>query len=295
LPETESLLQQDYPTYYSLRQWAPYQGTVQVVEVPGFRAVSRDGHRWQVQVRNEGIRFFTYGTWCADGSGNLIATDRTQPLVDALQAHPALPFPAIDTLELWLLDQDDFMPLALLRSMPDRHRPYVATGLRWQAALSADSEFVSDSLLRRADQDGQPIPHHQILERCVSAAAGAFPVAQWFRRQPDGNGIGLGSSELPASAVDRVLEKNAFPELLLRERWGEELHSELVADYHAWQAPELLTHATLSSQVRDSLERDACRSARRIYNLRNVLPSIINRDLVNAAFVEGMLRQTAVA
>lgn len=288
-------MQQDYPTYYSLRQWAPYQGTVQVVEIPGFRAVSRDGHRWQVQVRNEGIRFFTYGTWCADGSGNLIATERTQPLIDALEAQPHLPFPAIDTLELWLLDQDEFLPLALLRSMPDRHRPYVATGLRWQAALSPDGDFVSDSLLRRADQDGQPIPHHQILERCVSAAAGAFPTAQWFRRQPDGSGIGLGSSEQPATAAGRALDKAAFPELLLRERWDEELQSELVADYHAWQAPELLTHATLSSQVRDSLERDACRSARRMYNLRNVLPSIINRDLVNAAFVEGMLRQTAVA
>lgn len=286
---------QEFPTYYSLRQWAPYQGTVQIVDVPGFRAVSRDGHRWQVQVRNEGIRFFTYGSWCADGSGNLISTDQTRELVEALEQQPPLPFPAIDTVELWLLDQQEQMPLALLRSIPEGRKPFVSGGVRWQAALVHGADFVSETILKLAEKDGQPIPHHEILERCISAEAGAFPATQWFQRQADGSGVGLAANQLPAEKMNRVLSAECFPELLVREHWDEEMYSALVADYHAWQSPELLTHVGISSQARDRLERKACQLAQRVYSLRNVLPSIINRDLVNAAFVEGMLRQTAVA
>ena len=284
------------PTYYSLRQWAPYQGTVQVVEIPGFRAVSRDGRQWQIQVRNEGIRFFTYGTWCADGSGNLIAIERTQPLVNAMENLPALPFPAIDSLELWLLDQKDKMPMALLRSMPDTRRPFVATSLRWQPAITWGTEFISSSFLNHAEiGEDQHVTHDQLLERFVSAEAGAFPAAQWFRRQPDGSGIGLDASG-PLSGINgRELAADAFPELLVRESWEDEMFTAMIDDYHAWQAPELLTHSSLSTPARDRLEHSARESAQRIYRLRNVLPQIVNQELMQAAFVEAMIRQTAAA
>ncbi|HLD13175.1 MAG TPA: hypothetical protein VJB18_00485, partial [Burkholderiales bacterium] len=55
--------------YYSLRRLSPYQGTVQVVELPGFRAMSADGITWTVQMPNEGSRFATHALWRADGSG----------------------------------------------------------------------------------------------------------------------------------------------------------------------------------------------------------------------------------
>lgn len=286
----------DQPMYYSLRQWAPYQGTVQVVEVAGFRAVSGDGNQWQVLARSEGIRFFTYGTWNPGGSGNLILTDRTQALIEALQQQPPLPFPAIDTLELWLLDGEQRLPLALLRSMPGDRRPFVSSELRWQAALSRGPGFVSSSILNRAGEDSmQHVPHDSILERYVSAAAGAFPSAQWFRRTPEGTGVGLVASNLPVELAERELAGECFPELLLRRDWDENMFAELVDDYHSWQAPDLLTHATISGQARDWLERKACQSAQRVYDLRKVLPSIINRDLLDVAFVEGMMRKTAAA
>ncbi len=286
----------ELPTYYSLRQWSPYQGTVQIVEIRGFRAVSRDGQRWQVQVRNEGIRFFTYGTWSADGSGNLIATDRTQAIVSALEGHPPLPFPAIDNLELWLLDQEQLLPLALLRSMPDTRRPFVSEDPRWQSALSINSSFVSPSILRRAeDSAAQHIPHQELLERFVSAAAGAFPSAQWFRRDAKGNGQGLGIRNVADAIANRSLESEAFPPLLVREHWDDEMFEQLVDDYHSWQAPELLTHASLSSSVRDLLEHKASGSAERIYNLRNVLPKIINRELIDRVFVEAVIRKSVPA
>jgi len=287
---------QDQPTYYSLRQWAPYQGTVQVVEIPGFRAVSRDGRQWQIQVRNEGIRFFTYGTWCADGSGNLIAVERTQPLVDAMENLPQLPFPAIDVLELWLLDQANQMPMALLRSMPETRRPFVTSTLRWQPAITWGTEFVSSSFLDRTEHnEDRHVSHDLLLERFVSVEAGAFPAAQWFRRQPDGSGIGLEVNNLSPDLAKRVLPPEAFPELLVREHWEDEMFSAMVDDYHAWQAPELLTHASLSKQARDRLEHKASKSAQRIYRLRSVLPEIINQDLMQAVFVEAVIRQTVAA
>ena len=287
---------QEQPTYYSLRQWAPYQGTVQVVEIPGFRAVSRDGRQWQIQVRNEGIRFFTYGTWCADGSGNLIAVERTQPLVDAMENLPRLPFPAIDVLELWLLDQKDQMPMALLRSMPDTRRPFVASTLRWQPAITWGTDFVSSSFLDKAEpSEDQHVSHDLLLERFVSVEAGAFPSAQWFRRQPDGSGIGLEVNNLSPDLAKRVLPPEAFPELLVREHWDDEMFSAMIDDYHAWQAPELLTHASLSKQARNRLEHSASESAQRIYRLRDVLPEIINKDLMQTVFVEAVIRQTVAA
>ena len=63
--------------YYSLRRLSPYQGTVQVAECPGFRAMSADGSRWRVQFLNQRTRFSSYGVWRADGQGSLIETERT--------------------------------------------------------------------------------------------------------------------------------------------------------------------------------------------------------------------------
>ena len=285
----------DQRKYFSLRQWSPYQGTVQIVEVPGFRAISRDGLQWQVLVRNEGIRFFTFGTWRRDGSGNLISTDRTRELVEALEHHPDLPFPAIDNLELWLLDSGSLMPMALLRSMPETRRPIITDTPRWKPALSTDSSFVSPSLLTHLGTDQvHHIPHHEVLERCISAAAGAIPAAQWFRRSEDGSGQAVESVGMPQDLLHRRLELENFPSLLLKTLWADRLYEQLVSDYHAWQAPELLTHADLAVEVRDRLEREACQSASRVYRLRKVLPKIINKDLIEMAFVEAMIRQTAM-
>lgn len=286
----------DQRKFFSLRQWSPYQGTVQIVEVPGFRAISRDGLQWQVLVKNEGIRFFTFGTWRRDGSGNLISTDRTRELVDALEDHPALPFPAIDNLELWLLDNESLMPLALLRSMQPTRRPIITETPRWKPAVSADNSFVSSSLLTHLGTDQvHHIPHHEVLERCISAAAGAIPAAQWFRRDEDGSGQAVESAGVPADLQHRQLERDRFPSLLLKTEWAEEFHQQLVSDYHAWQAPELLTHTDLAHEVRDRLEREACQSASRVYRLRKVLPQIVNKEMIEMAFVEAMIRQTAMA
>jgi len=280
--------------YYSMRRLSPYQGTVQVVEMPGFRAISTDGVTWRVQFLKQRSRFTSQAVWRADGSGNLIETRHTAELIQAMRNHPSLPFPPADNMELWLLDARQQRPLAILASTLGRITPPRAVDTAWCAALAGDDGFMAPSLSTggRGVASTSHIPHHEILNRCVQKAAGPLDRAQWFRRESDGSGTGMHGNRLDAAQVGRKLQRDAFPELLLREEWEDEREKNLVHDYHDWQAPRLLTHRDLSHATRDRLEHAACRQAEKLYQLRHVLPEIINRDLLNVAFVEAVIRRS---
>lgn len=277
--------------YYSLRRLSPYQGTVQVVECPGFRAMTADGVRWRVQFLNQRTRFSSYGIWRADGHGNLIETERTRPIVQALLARPPLPFPLADRLELWLLDARDRMPLALLASTLAEREPPQAVALGWRAALGGDDEFCAPSLSR--DGETSHIPHRSVLDRCVQRAAGSRPQAQWFRRLADGAGEGLDAPARGEGVTPRRLERECFPELLLREMWESERETALVRDYHDWHAASLLTHTDLSRATREALERAACRHSMKLFRVRYLLPETVNAELLRVAMVEALIRQSA--
>jgi hypothetical protein len=282
------------PRYYSMRRLSPYQGTVQITDLPDFRAVTSDGIAWRVQFLNQRSRVTGHAVWRADGGGNLIETPYTSGLIQALQDHPPFPFPSEDNLELWLLDASEQKPLAILTSTLGRIRPPRSIDTRWHATLAEDDSFVAPSLAPGSGTVATShIPHSQVLSRCVQKAAGPLERAQWFRREDDGSGTGLHGSRLDAAQVGRKLGRDAFPELLLRETWAVEREQKLVSDYHDWQAPNLLTHARLSHATRDRLERAACRQAVKLYNVRHFLPEIINRDLLNVAFVEAVIRRSA--
>ncbi len=278
--------------YYSLRRLSPYQGTVQVVECPGFRAMSADGLRWRVQFLNQRTRFSSYGVWRADGHGSLIDTERTQPIVQALRSRPPLPFPLADRLELWLLDANDRLPLALLTStLPERAPPH-AVALHWRAALAGDDDFHARTL-SRSDGQASHMPHRNVLDRCVQRAAGSRPQAQWFRRGPDGAGDGLDVHGLDRSLSGRRLERQYFPELLLRDDWSNEQEKHLVLDYHEWHAANLLTHTGLARPTRAALERAACRQAPKLFRVRYLLPEVVDSELLRVAMVEAVIRQSA--
>ncbi|MHB8534253.1 MAG: hypothetical protein ACYDBW_02270 [Sulfuricaulis sp.] len=283
--------------YYSMRRLAPYQGTVQVTEMPGFRAISSDAVTWRVQFLNQRSRFISHAVWRADGSGNLIETHRTGELIEALQNHPPFPFPPADNLELWLLDAKQHRPLAIVASTLGHITPPRAMNTLWQSAFADDDGFTAPSLSMGAGAEASTshIPHQEILIRCVQKAAGPLDRMQWFRRERDGSGAGLHGNRLDGAHVGRKLEPDDFPELLLRETWENEREKNLVHDYHDWQAPRLLTHRDLSRATRDRLERAACRQAGKLYPLRHVLPEIINRDLLNVAFVEAVIRRSTEA
>ena len=280
------------PRYYSLRRLSPYQGTVQVADCPGFRAMSADGLRWRVQFLNQRTRFSSYGVWRADGHGSLIETDRTRPIVETLRARPALPFPLADRLELWLLDAHDRLPLALLASTLPERDPSHAVVPHWRAALAGDNDFYASSLAAAPDEVSH-IPHYSVLDRCVQRAAGAQPRAQWFQRAPDGSGTALDIPGLNPELAGRHLAHDWFPELLLRADWGSERETGLVQDFHDWHASNLLTHTNLERETRAALERAACRQASKLYRVRYLLPEIVDHDLLRVALVEAVIRQSA--
>lgn len=264
---------------------------MQVAECPGFRAMSADGLRWRVQFLNQRTRFSSYGVWRTDGRGSLIETERTQPIVTALREHPPLPFALIDRLELWLLDAHERQPLALLASTLPERTPAQAIALRWRAALAGDDGFHSRSL--GGDTGVSHIPHRSVLDRCVQHAAGSRPQAQWFRRADDGTGEGLDLPGLDRALAGRTLQRQAFPELLLREQWSRDQERGLVRDYHEWHACSLLTHTNLSRSTRAALEHAACRQAEKLYRVRHLLPEVVDADLLQVAMVEAVIRQSA--
>ena len=276
--------------YYSLRRLSPYQGTVQVVELPGFRAMSADGITWTVQMPNEGSRFATHALWRADGSGTLVEDERTHASIEALRAHPPFPFPLADRLELWLLDAKESLPLAILASTLPRKTPPRVTHTGWQASLKGDQNFVAASYAALGVPDDST-PHVELLERRIQDTAGATPRAQWFLRAADGSGQGLNGPDLDGALEGRKFSSEQFPELLLREHWDNRADSYLVRDYHDWQAPKLLTHGNLTHATRDRLERAACRQAEALYRIRHLLPEVVNPDILQVAMVEAVIRR----
>lgn len=276
--------------YYSLRRLSPYQGTVQVVDLPGFRAMSPDGITWQVRVQSRYPRFGGRAVWRADGSGNLIETDRTRPFFDAMREAPALPFPLADRQELWLLDGREQAPLALLTSTLERAASPPTFAPQWQAALAGDDSFVSRMFT--SGSTVSLIPHRELVSRCVQKAAGARVRAQWFVRSADGSGTGLGGSGISDALRGRRVVREVFPELLVSERWETEAERGLVRDYHDWLAPGLLTHNNLTRGTRDRLEQAACRQAEKLYHVRQLLPEVLNPDLVKVAMVEAVMRRS---
>jgi uncharacterized protein YbaR (Trm112 family) len=120
-------------------------------------------------------------------------------------------------------------------------------------------------------------------------------VTQWFRRSADGSGAGLSASCLAPGLAGRRLEAGDFPELLLREEWGSDTETGLVRDYHDWHAPGLLTHSHIARPTRVRLEQAACRQAKKLYHVRQLLPEMLNPDLIKVAMVEAVLRQTSAS
>lgn len=278
--------------YYSMRRLSPYQGTVQVVETQGFRAMTSDGVTWRAQFLNQRSRLSSYAVWRADGSGSLVETARTGVFIEAMKNHPTFPFPPADNMELWLLDSKQLKPLAILASTLDRITPPRTMETVWQASLEGDDGFMAPSLSAGGVHATSPIPHREVLSRCVQKAAGPLDRTQWFRRESDGSGTGLHGSRLDSKQIGRKLEREVFPELLLREEWEDDREKKLVHDYHDWQAPNLLTHPNLQRATRDRLERAACRQAEKLYKARHFLPEIVNTDLLNVAFVEAVIRRS---
>lgn len=291
-PATDTSTTVSTANYYSMRRLSPYQGTIQVVELAGFRAMSVDGVAWEVRIESAGMRP-TRAVWRDDGLSDMDVGGRLEPFLSAMRRRPVLPFPLADSLELWLLDAGEKMPLALLLSTLPHMAPPNTVETRWRAAFAEEDCFIAPSLQAAALHPPEHpfIAHHEILNRCVRKAAGARPRAQWFRRNSEGDAVGSGGSGLEPALIGRTVAASWFPELLVTETWDRDVEAALACDYHHWLAPSLLTHGNLRRATRDRLERAACVQAEKLYRMRHLLPEIVNAELVDVALVEAVLRR----
>ncbi len=286
------------------------------------RAVTSDGVNWQVQLWREyqslqwgglGRPQTRWGYLVAGVWNRAIGFDRfpVDPMIDVVEievpsqtliAHieqhcERLPFAPADNIELWLLDHDAHLPLALLASTRERDNRERVSQAGWRASLPSDLSFVSDTLLQYKDFARQlhrgSSYHRDAIAGVVNHTAGKPAMAQWFERGPEGDGTGLDGIRLDTSLVGRCVSREMFPELLLREHWPDPRVQALVHDFHLWQAPLLLTLFRLSRSTRAFWEPLASTQAEVVARLHRLYPEIVDQQLVNATLVEAAIRRAA--
>jgi hypothetical protein len=162
------------PHRFSLIRPNPFLGTLQVLELEGARAISPDGVNWEIQVVAEGpanlwgslnqgrrgMDFYTFGVWSRQEGlarvpinplfdiGMMLA--QTERIAAELESDStAVPFPPLPAFELWLLDEAQAKPLALLAFARDEQARQTIRPRRWAAATGAimHSDRLSGRLL----------------------------------------------------------------------------------------------------------------------------------------------------
>jgi hypothetical protein len=302
------MMEQGLNNAFSIRRLNPFNGVLQVYQLDSARALSANGLVWEIQVLSEtpqGLwantplgqrQYFTFGLW-SEESGLQQATvnplfdfptmiSATQALIEGLQLTlPELPFPLADPYELWLIDENNRQPLALLLSCrTESEIPMHPKAPKWIAAAQGDFSFVSPHLLQRGlpNHDGHnPRVHASILEAEVRERADYQFQSTWFYRKSDACIVNCATN----TETDQ-----SFPELPLTESGFEAHCAPLIADYIEWKAPQLLMLPNLSPSMRNRLERLAVRQSEMVDRLWALYPQIHNKDLLNRARVEARIR-----
>ncbi|HQU16111.1 MAG: hypothetical protein B7Z66_08845 [Chromatiales bacterium 21-64-14] len=271
--------------YYAIRRMNPYLGVLQVVDTGEARAYSSNGRRWQVRnVEGTGWREAA-GAEDGDDAGLSAHSDAPEDIMAALERRPPIPFRFGDRYELWLLHRETLAPLALLQSRRWRYEVEPVRDPTWRPFMLGDAGFPAPAI----GSVSNSARHRGLLERQVNLAARPRPVAQWFERHTDGSGTGLSGLRVGEERVGRRIAAPDFPELLVDERWETELQGQLVAEYHHWNAPLLLTHQNLARATRVRLEEAARRSPRRLLDIWPLIPEVLDSDAMRVALVAARL------
>ncbi|MCG8427169.1 MAG: hypothetical protein MI754_07430 [Chromatiales bacterium] len=303
---------------YAVRRLNPFRGVVQIIQIDDCRAISTTGEQWEIQVKvkqpedlwggeskGEPIyRYVRFGTWTKKSGLEQVPAHplfdltlmfkKADEVIALLQpALTELPFPLRDNFELWLLDGQQRMPLALLHSVANPEQISLYNSHKWVATEGTDGDFPSP----RADQERPPHPKDTNPHRHLSALTSIIrdnaghALAQWFERQQDGSGEAIELSNFEELSK-RTLPTGAFPELLIRPHRDDAYEHALISDYLAWQAPQLLTLQHISDRTRSELEQHALNRAIEVDNLWKLYPKTIDPNFVNTARVEARLRAT---
>jgi len=299
--------------YYAQRLLNPFRGTVHTIKYSSAEAVTLDGVHWDIYVANEAllrrldhgrraqVSDIRYGSWSVDKGlkrGPIYPSDDFRRLEEMgsivyqhlTRIHDRVPFPLKDAYELWLLDPKQ-RPLALLATALNDTDLATDTSIAWRAGYTASEQFQSSVFNELGEMTGARNPA-DYLTRYINRRAGDQPVAQWFRREPAGDGVGLTGMGLSTDWAGRRLEAAEFPPFGLSAAGHDELHARLLTDFQAWQAPWLLMLPDLTPDLRHELETRACRQALHVSRLYRLYPEVSDPDLIKAALVEAILRQS---
>jgi len=283
-----------YPRYYALRRVNPYRGVVQIIEASDVTAHSFDGVTWHLRADDGYGWVRPSGIW-VEGEG-LKAGHATNlgDILPALETRPTLPFPIVDTQELWLLDREFGLPLALLACDREGVKHNERPEGEWHPFVLSFTGFQSPTLAERYKLDPYSPPRHRdVLARLINRAARPHPMAQWFQRGQTGEGVGFSGLRIPYEWQGRRLPAEAFPELLVRETWNSRLENSVIADYHAWLAPILLSWPRLSTATRARLEVLACDNPQWLARIHRLLPCRVDAPRIQAALVAAKMEQAA--
>lgn len=289
---------------YAQRLLNPFRGVVHIIRHQSAEAVTTDGVEWDIYVANDAlldglgragrraqISDIRYGHWSAEKGlkrGPLFPSDDFKRLEhmgavvyeQLLQVHRSVPFGFRDAFELWLLDRQD-QPLALLHSVRTHSETDTRPPLDWRAGMAAQEHFRSAAIADLPESVGA------YLTRYVNSLASS--VAQWFHRSDEGAGLGLHTLKGGDHLGGRVLEAEAFPPLFIATAGMDAPHTQLVNDYHAWQAPWMLLLPHLDTATRSALETAAWQQAESIEKHCRLYPAVIDRAALQAARVEAAL------
>lgn len=262
---------------YSQRLTPPFSGQVQIAQSDTYRALTMDGHMWEIQYVNRShVRVGTLTTSdikSRSASSEQMVDDVADPrlgeLLDYL-ANIQLPFAATDHFEYWLLDSEDKAPLALLFScsQPEQMKKFPS-----RASWTALPDAVMPIARTEEELSASVPPVNYQLESAVSERASTNSKAQWFdRRQP---------------------HDVAFPAFLVREDWPEPKHQALCKRYIDRQSPRLLMLQGLQQEDRARLEQSCEPYATEVARLCGLYPEILNEPLIQALRVEARLREVS--
>jgi len=300
---------------FAIRRLSPFQGCLQVIEAQDAQASSSNGIDWRIQVRAQtpldqwgsmdGSRpdhqIILFGFWSSEGGFHrvplppLISSRQVeiaaQPIIDVLlDLTRHVPFPQRDHCELWLLDEKELKPLVLIAASRDPEQLPNIRRPEWQPSLLTDHSFTSN--WSKGQPDDPAYAAREALANLVNHRSGQNPKAQWFERQTDGSGKGLGGISLDASYRQRILSKDEFPELLIREDWPDEEAQQLINDYIEWQAPFLLTLPTLRKLTRKRIEQLAFKQAFKVEGQHKLWPEILDEERLKAILIEVQMRRS---
>jgi len=296
---------------FAQRLLNPYRGVMHTIRYASAEAVTLDGLHWDIYVSNdallEGLEInrwtqvtdIRYGSWSlAHGlkrgaiypSDDFLRLEEMGAMVyeHLTRVHQQVPFKLQDHFELWLLDSAQ-QPLALLSSVLQQEAMALEESIEWRAGYTAAELFCSPALQQISSTDE---PAAAYLTRYINRCAGPAPTAQWFRRQADGSGVGLGCIGADHTLSGRRMAAQGFPPLLLAATGHDAAHTALIADYLAWQAPWLLSLPRMENALRQQLEQQARQYALSVEKHHRLYPEIIDQQGIKAALVEALMRRS---